>query len=164
MKQKKASIQDIGLTMVIVFAAAIMFLTVKYTYTEFVDKATNSTAFNSSQAAVDSLNTTKDLTDRLDYVLFILLIGLTLAIIITGWLVGGHPLFAFIYFIALIILIAVSAILSFVWEKVSTKTIFVDTVAELPIMDLILSNFPIYITVIGFIGMMVMFAKPSFAE
>ncbi len=159
-KSRKGSIQDVGLAMVILFVMGVMFLTVKYSYVLFVDQATNITSFNSSLAAVEALDATADLTDRFDYVGFVLLIGLTLAIIITGWLVGGHPIFAFIYFIALVILVAVSAIFSFAWEQITDKAIFTDTVAKLPIIDLILTNFPIYITIIGFIGMMVMFAKP----
>ncbi len=146
--------------MVILFIAAIVFVTIKYSYVRFVDQATNITSFNSSLDAVEALDATADLTDRFDYVVFVLLVGLSLAIIITGYLVPAHPIFAFIYFIALVILVAVSAIFSFAWETFSTKAIFVSTVDQLPIIDLIMTNFPVYITIIGFIGMMVMFAKP----
>lgn len=163
-EKKRGSIQDIGLAMVFLFVAAILFLTVKYSYTQFVDTATENTQINSSAAAVEVLDKTKDLTNRFDYVVFVLLVGFVLAVIITGWLVGGNPLFSFIYFIALVILVAVSSVLSFVWEKVSTKAIFIDTVAELPITDLIMSNFPVYITILGFVGMLVLFAKPSFTQ
>ena len=158
---KKASIQDLMLTMVIIFFAAILFFTTTHMYIKFVDKAVNTTAINSSQAAVDSFNKTKDLTSRLDYVIFALLMGMTLGIVITAWLVKAHPIFTFIWFIAMVVLVALSAIFSFVWEKISTKPIFGNLVTEtFPITDFILTNFPVYITIVGFVGMMVMFAKP----
>jgi len=161
---KKANIQNIAMTMIILFAASVIFVAVKYSYGTFVDIATNNTQFNSSPAAVSALDTTKDLTNRYDYVLFVLLIGFTLAIIVSGWFASGHPIFAFAYFIALVILVVVSAIFSFVWERVSTTAIFVPTVEQFPIMDLILTHFPTYIAIIGFIGMLVLFAKPSFTQ
>jgi len=159
--RKKANIQDVALAMIILFVMAITILTVKYTYVRFVDEATALPSFNSSLAAVEVLDATAELTDRFDYVGFVLFIGLTLAIIITGYLVGGHPIFVFIYFIALTILVAVSSVFSFAWEQITDKAIFTDTVAKLPIIDLLITNFPVYIVIVGFIGMMVMFAKPK---
>lgn len=157
----KASVQDVGWAMVIFFVAVIAFVSVTYTYSTFVDKATNLSVVNASSAAVTSFRETKALTGRLDYVAFVLLIGFILFIIITGWLVGGHPIFMFFYALVLFIFIAVSAGLSYAWNKVSTTTIFANTVIDkFPIANHILSNFPTYITIIGFLGMFVMFAKP----
>jgi len=94
-----------------------------------------------------------------------LLIAFVLAIIITGWLVGGNPIFAFIYFIVLVILVAVSAIFSFTWNKLTTTALFGTLVADkFPAIDFILSNFPVFIAIIGFIGLMVMFAKPALQQ
>ena len=84
MKHKKSNIQNIAYMMIYLFVAAILFTTVKYSYSQFVDKATNITSFNSSQAAVDALDKTKELTNRFDYIVFMLMIGFTLAIIITA--------------------------------------------------------------------------------
>lgn len=159
--KKRGSIHDIAYAMIIIFVVGIVFLTVKYSYTTTVNIMTNNTIVNSSEAAVTSLRETRDLTNRFDYVLFVLLMGFTLAIFIVGWFSGGHPLFAFIYFIALVILVAVSAILSFVWERFSAQSIFTTTINQLPIIDLILDNFPIYIAIVGFVGMLIMFAKPA---
>ena len=163
-KQKRASIADLAMVMIVIFTASIVFLTVKYSYTQFVDIATNHSIVNSSSAAVVALDQSKELTNRFDYIIFMLLMGFTLSIIIIGYFSGGHPLFAFVYFIALVILVAISAVFSFVWEKVSEKAIFTTTMLDFPIMDLILDNFPIYIAVVGFIGMLVMFARPTISQ
>lgn len=163
-KNKRGGIQDVALAMIILFVASIMFLTVKYSYGEFVDRAINNTHINESQAAVTAFQDTNALTDRFDYIVFVLLMGFTLAILISGWLVGGHPLFSFIYFLALVIIVAVSSVLSFVWFKVSTLNIFTDTISGMPLINLILSNFPVYITIVGLLGMLVAYAKPAFVR
>ena len=160
MTNRKGTVQDVGVAMVYFFVAVIVFFVVTYSYGEFVDRAVNNTVINSSAASVTAFQNSKTLTERLDYVSLVLLIGFILAIIITGWFVGGNQLFAFIYFIVLILLIVTSAILSYVWNQVSTKAMFEATLTKFPIADYILSNFPIFITLIGFIGMLVMFAKP----
>ena len=159
--KKKGSIQDIAFAMIILFAMAIVFLSVKYSYTEFVERAINNTVVNESSSSVAVFTQTRDMTDRWDYILFALLMGFTFAILISAWFAGGHPIFAFMYFIALVLIVTVSAILSFVWEKVSEDTILSSVAAELPIIDLILRNFPIYIAVLGFVGLMIMFSRPA---
>ena len=160
-RKKRGNIQDIGLAMVFIFSAVILFFVVTHGYSSFVDKAVNNTVINSSNATVTSFQETKELTSRLDYVVFALLMGFTLAIIITGYLVGGNPIFAFVYFIGIVLLVITSAIFSYVWNIISTKPIFGTLAADkFPISDFILGNFPLYIAIIGFIGMMVMFAKP----
>lgn len=162
MKNKRGNIQNLGLAMVILFAMAVVFLTVKYSYTEAVERIINNTVVNSSEESVRAFTNTRDLTNRYDYILFVLLMGFTLAIFIIAWFASGHPLFSFIYFIALVILIAVSAILSFVWGKITDQSMFVATAESFPIINFILDNFPMYIAIMGFVGMMIMFAKPMF--
>lgn len=159
---RKGTVQDVGVAMVFFFIAVIIFFIVTYSYGEVVDRLVNNTQINSSAAAVQAFQESKALTERLDYVSVVLLFGLILAIIITGWFVGGNQLFAFIYFLVLVILIMASAILSFVWHQVSTKGMFALTLTKFPISNFLLDNFPMVITIIGFIGMMVMFAKPYF--
>lgn len=159
----KANIQDLVVMMIIIFLAATVFLVVKYTYTEFVDKATNNTMINTSAAAVEVLDKTKELTDRFDYIVFTLLMGFTLAILISAYFSGGHPLFAFIYFIALALIVAISAVFSFVWGRITESAVLSSTATSFPIINLILDNFPVYVAIIGFLGMMIMFSRPAFS-
>lgn len=159
--QRKGNILDVGLVMVILFVVSIIFLLSTHVFGEFSGKWTNNTIVNSSQASIDAVEDVENLLNtRFDWVGFTLLIGLTLSIIITGWLVSGNPIFTFIYFIIIVILVATSAIFSFTWEKVTDQAIFATTLNNYPILDLILTNFPIYITIVGFVGMIVTFAKP----
>src|SRR3990167_7717834 len=125
-------------------------------------KAINITQINESQPTTTALKDARTvINSRLDKITFVFMIGLLLAAIITGWLVGNNALYLFIYFLILVIFIIVSAILSFVWDKLTTSSSHLATVMQyLPVTNHIIGNLPLYITIIGFIGMIVSFAKP----
>ena len=70
----------------------------------------NITTINESAAAKESLGMVSTISNRLDYVVFGLLVALILGIMITGWFVGGNPIFMFIYFIVVVISVILSMI------------------------------------------------------
>jgi|SRR3990167_2083140 len=162
MKRKKGNIMDVGFIAISVFLLGIFLLISVYTYNTFYDKAINITQINESQPTTTALKDARTvINSRLDKITFVFMIGLLLAAIITGWLVGNNALYLFIYFLILVIFIIVSAILSFVWDKLTTSSSHLATVMQyLPVTNHIIGNLPLYITIIGFIGMIVSFAKP----
>ena len=127
---------------------------------ESLDSMLNIEAINESEETVEAFEKMKEVYDRFDYIVFGLFIALTLALIITGWYVGGHPIYMFIYFIVVIISVIASTIFANIWEQVSQASVFGTTINTFPITNNLLLNLPIYIAVIGFIGFIVMFAKP----
>jgi len=156
------SARDVGFAIVMVFALGIAFFTLNYVMDSSVDILTANpviSASNTSRTAFESIST--KVTARLDYVVFGLFIGFLLALIITSWFIGGHPIFMFIYFIVVVVMVIASAILSNFWETYSTASIFGATAAAFPITNHLLSYLPIYATIMGFIGIVVMFAKPT---
>jgi len=157
---KKASVQDVALIIVLLFSLAIVALVGKVAFSEFNARMGNITVVNSSQVTLDALDDGYNVTNKYDYVMFTIFMGLLIALIITGWLVGGNPLFTFVYFIAIVIITILAIVLSYVWNRVSTNTIFTTALAEMPITDFMISNIHIITPVIGFIGLLVMFAKP----
>lgn len=160
-RSKRSSVVDVGFAAVLLFMVGLVVFIGNFTINEFSTRWANNTLVNSSPAAVESVQVVAELTDsRFDYISFIMLIGLTLAIIITGWMVAGNPIFSFIYFIALIVFVVVSSILSFVWQRFTEKAIFTATLLNFPITNFIMLHLPTYIAIIGFIGMVVIFAKP----
>ena len=82
-------------------------------------------------------------------------------IIITGWFIGGNPTFMFIYFILIVAAVIVGAFLSNFWETMTTASVFGTTVSNLPIMNHIMLFLPFYLAAIGFMAILVMFAKPQ---
>ena len=155
-----ASTNDVVLIGVLIFIFAIGFFTIFFISTEVTSQMLSIPTINDSSATVAVLEAQSKVTSRMDYVIFGLFIGLILGLIISGWFVGGNPIFMAIYFIVIIIGVASGAVLSNVWETVAGASIFGATVASFPITNNLLSNLPLYTAIIGFLGMVVMFAKP----
>jgi hypothetical protein len=155
-----ASSEDVLLIGALIFVFGIGFFMVFFAMTQVTSQMVLIPEIASSQATVDVLNAQSNVINKMDYVIFGLFIGLVLGLIISGWFVGGHPIFMAIYFIVIVISVASSTVLSNVWETTTQASIFGATVANFPITNNLLTNLPIYLSAIGFLGMVVMFGKP----
>lgn len=156
--------KDVMFIGILIFTLGIGFLIIHFAMSTVVDDIVAQPTINSTPQSVTAFNSIKTTVNRLDYVMFGLFIGLCLALIITGYLIGGNPIFMFIYFIVIGVMVGLSAILSNIWETVSTSTTFTSTLVSFPITNKLLLGLPIYMTVLGFIGIVVMFAKPYFQQ
>lgn len=160
---KRGTARDVILIGVLVFIIAVGMFVIYFAMTTTVNKLVTAPVINESNATVTAFQGVNNVTSKLDYVVFAVFIGLVLALIITSWFVGGEPIFMFIYFIFVVIAVIVSAILSNVWETLVNKAAFGATLAAFPITNQLLTNFPLYVGIVGFIGVVAMFAKPYLA-
>lgn len=159
------SARDVILISALFFTLIIAFLVTHMMYGKVADQLINTTQINASNQTIAAIEAGRTVSNRLDYVGFAIFIGLLLAMIISSWFLAGNQLFMFIYFIFLVIAVVISALLSYVWDQIADSATFVTIVpASFPITDHILTNFPIYMSIIGFIGLVVMFAKPYIAQ
>ena len=154
---------DVILIGILVFAAAIGLFAI-YAAVNPVITSMQHSAINESDTAVEVLEGTRTMLGKLDYLVMGVFIALILSLIITSWFIGGNPLFMFIYFIVIVLAVIVSAILSNVWETVSGASVFGTTLGSFPLSNHLMLLLPYYIGVIGFIGIVVMFAKPYLSE
>jgi len=161
---KKGSVLDVLFIVAIVFTFAIGFLVIHFATNTAVDNMLNAPAINDTKETRESLEGVKETTDRFDYLVLGVFIALTLGLLITGWLVGGHPIFMVLYFIVLIFAVIISAFLSNIWESVSVASVFGSTINSFAITNNLLLNLPVYAAIIGFLGLIVMFAKPFLQE
>jgi len=127
-----------------------------------MDSALTHEQLNSSQGAVDNYNSVKAQANKLDYVYFAFFMGLVFGLLITGWLIGGNPIFMFFYIIIIIIGVLISPILSNAFESFVSTPAITATTANFPIMMFIMQYLPMFIAVIGLIGLLVMFASARF--
>lgn len=156
------AVRDVVFIGVILFVIAIGFFVIKFTSDTIVSKMVSIPMINQSQDTVNSLTGMQSkVNNRLDYLFLGLFIGLTLALIITGWFIGGQPIFAFIYTIIVVVSVILSTVFASTWQSITQASIFGTTVSTMPITNHILSWLPLYVAIIGFIGLIVMFAKPS---
>ena len=158
-----SSVRDIILIGVVITILGFAFFSTHKIFNDAYTKLIGIEAFNQSQEAVDAVQGSLDITNRMDYVIFGVFIAMTLAIIISGWFIAGNPVFSFIYFLLVVIGVVVGSILANTWETATQKAVFGTTITHFPITNNIMLNLPIYIAVIGFIGMIVVFAKPQIA-
>lgn len=115
---------------------------------------------NSSANAMSALTSIDAAQNRMDYIYFGIFIGLILAILISGWLVSGEGIYMWVYFFILIFIVIVAAILSAIFNEFATNPLLQATAINFPLTTFIMSNLPVLATIIGLMGLMVMFGKP----
>jgi hypothetical protein len=145
---------------VFVFALALGLLIIGFVSVTLTSHLQNTTTFQNDTYASAALGGTSYVTDKLDYLVLVVFIGMIIALIVTSWYIGASPVFIFVYFLVIVMGIVVGAILSNVWESVSTTAPLSMMLSSLPITGHIITYLPMYMAVVGFIGMVVMFAKP----
>lgn len=151
--------EDVVFSAVVVFVLAIAFFAGHFIINEVYNDAKVNPQINSSSGAVAAMENAQNLTARFDYVILAVFIGLCLGMIITGWFIGGNPIFMFIYFLIVLISVIISAVLSNIWYDVSNTSTLVATLSSFPITNHIVLALPLYIGIVGFIGIVVMFGK-----
>jgi|2_EtaG_2_1085320.scaffolds.fasta_scaffold11055_2 hypothetical protein len=149
---------------IVLFTVAIMFFVFNFVGNTIVDSVTPIAAINESTQSLSAFQSIGDVVNKLDYVVFGLFVGLLLALIITSWFISGNPIFMFIYFIVVIISTIISTMLANTWEDITTTAVFGTTINSFPLTNNLMLNLPIYITIAGFIGMIIMFGKPFFQD
>lgn len=161
-KEKMRTSYDVAVAMVVLFTFAIVFIIASFTYNQVADAMLNSSQINTTNATVTALTAHKATIDRLDYIFFVLFIALMLAIIISSFFIPANSIFAFVYFISLVVIVLTSSILRYTFEKITENGYF-NTIAtvNLPITNHLMSNLPLYITIVGFVAMVLLYAKPQ---
>ena len=158
------SAEDVIMVGAVIFTLAIAFFASHYVLNTMYTSMIGNAQLNSSAQAVIVLQAGKQSTNQMDYVVFGAFIALVLGIIITGWFVGGSTIFMVLYFFVWIIAVILGAVFSNTWETVSQASIFGSTILSFPLTNNIMTNLPTYLTVVGFLGIIAMFAKPYFAQ
>lgn len=155
------AVRDIVLITVLVFALSLGILVIYTVSGTVIGQMVLMPAINQSQGVTTVLNSTLHTLDKLDMALFGVFIGLVLALMVTSWILPASPIYAFFYMIVGVIAVVLSTFLGNVWEAFSQNSFFISATQHFPIMNHLISYLPIYTAVIVFIGLVVIFAKPS---
>jgi len=151
---KRGNVTDVLYLVVVLFFIGIFCFIGFWTYSRVTGLMIE------SSRAVDALTISQDKSSMWDYFAMAVFIGFAISIIVTGWFIGGNPLFMVIYFLVLAGGVVVTMVLSNVWESFSTASVFGFATSPLPITNWLLSNLPIVLVIVGFLGMVAMFGKP----
>lgn len=151
----------IMMIIVVLFTLGIAFFVTNFFMNNVIYQMThNNTVIMSSNATVDVLNDVNTkVVQRLDYVLFGCFIGIVLFCLLIAYFSANHPVLAIIYFLVLIVTVAVSAVMANIWEQVTSMSNFGTTISSFPITNHIILYLPYYATVIGFASLILMFVR-----
>lgn len=153
--------RDIIVVGIILFVFAMAFFVIKFTADTAITSLVAIPQINQSTATVTALQGSQtNVNNRLDGLFFGVFIGLVIAMIITSWFVGANPIFLFIYFIIALISVVTSTVFADTWQSITQASVFGTTISTMPLTNHIISYLPIYLTVLSFIGIIVMYAKP----
>jgi hypothetical protein len=165
---KRGSAVDIILAVVILFIFAIGAFIMRYSSHLVVESLINTTGWqetvNDSNINITAVMTqsTEQAGQSLDKVIMGVFVGLLIGLIVTSWLVGGHPIFLVFYLIMVILGTVFATILSDVYYEITHMTMFGNLVfTDFPLTEHILHYLPIYIAIFGIVGLVIMFGKPG---
>lgn len=160
---KRGSARDVMFAGVIIFIIALGFFALNFAFNTLFDGLINSPLNESSQGAT-AMQQTLDILNKMDYLVIGLFFALSIGVFITGWFIGGQPIFMIIYFLIVSVITLVCGIFANIWVTISSASVWATTLARFPMTNHLLTNLHIYIAVVGVIGMIVMFAKPYMSQ
>ncbi len=131
--------RDVLMIGVLIFFFGTGFFILNYMMNTTIDSMLDVEAINETQATVDSLEGGRGILSRLDGIVMTLFFGLILALIITGYFVGGHPIFMAVYIIALAVTVPISVIMSNFWETLTGQAVFGSTITSFGITNHLIS-------------------------
>ncbi len=121
--------------------------------------ATIGTNTNFSDIAKDTIGQVNSANQTmLPIVAFALIFGMVLTIFVSNFLVKVHPAFFFVYLAILVLAIVLSVHVSNTYESLLTGEVFSNTLQSMTASTFILLNLPLWTTVVGFVGMIILFA------
>lgn len=155
--------QDIIVIIVFIFIIGILGIVINKALNDIVPEIEGKinetrTSADVSQGFARIMN----VTAMLDKISFAIFAGLVILLIVSAFLVDTHPVFFPFFILILIIAVIIAVPLSNSWEEITSKSTFSTAITNFPIMNHILGNLPIYTVVIGFLGILVMYAKSRY--
>lgn len=151
---------DLITLIVIAFGSVIMFGVFIFAFGEIRDAlmtAPSTAAVNISNAAAQTFGRV-DLTG-LRTVSFIIIFGMIMTIFITNYFIKAHPVFFIPYTFAVILAVIISAYISNAYETILRDPLMLSILVDFKGTNYILLHLPIWITVIGLIGGLLLFAN-----
>lgn len=162
MNKKGQTVRDAILMVVVLITLAIAGMTTNYWVDAFRDKALTIDTINESAPATDAFNKTADAVAKWDYITLAILVGFAIATMILGYFIDVNGIFFFVYVLVLAVGMVLAVVVDTVWSRLASTAEFVSVATTtMPITNHILSNMAIYYTIIGVLGLLATYAKPS---
>jgi hypothetical protein len=165
-KSKKGAIElaDSFYVVVYLFAAALFIFILFYAFqqmkTPMADALGNSTDFSDSGIDINSIYSQTTGGVSLFNTLFpFLLFGLIAMVVVSAFFIDSHPIFFFVSFIILGIVILISVVFSNIYQTITEDAAFGDTETNFSIMNLFMKKLPYIAAIIIFITVIILWGK-----
>jgi hypothetical protein len=154
-----SNIADIIYLIVAVFVIAITVVLGLYIYDAFFTSTMVTTTFTAEQIAVAApVRTT---IASFDYLAIFIVVGMGVMCIISAYLVRTYPIFFIMMFIAQMIVVGVSSIISNIWYQIAQTSQLVTITNSLTWLPFIFNNLPTIILVFSAAVAIVSYGSPQ---
>lgn len=161
---KRGSFRDVFLILIVLFGLGIGTLVGFKTLDATVD-AMSGTLIGADVKANASMHTVQGIAeDYSDFIFLGVFFALLIGLIVTAYFAGGHPVFAIIYFVALVIMGFLAAVLQYIWEQLSGSTMFITYAAKMPLANWILTHLVTVMVGVGLVGLLFMYIGHTAAD
>lgn len=164
-KDKRGGYTDLFLFMIIavciVFISVVMIKIVGTANTKFHEEMDDKMygQQNGSELVTDTIGKVSNSYDALYWISIMLMVGMMISILIGSFLVTTRPVFFLPYIFILIIAIIVSVGISNAYNEVADDPTLSSTFDRFAGANFIMGKLPIWITIIGFTGGIIMFSR-----
>ncbi len=160
-QNKKASILDLIVWIIISFIV-ILFLAVWIfahgLLTTNLELLGTSNGVNYTDAAVQTFGQVDSALGGLHFVAFAIIFALGLSILISNFFIKANPVFFVVHVLVTILAIVFSVYVSNAYESLMNGALLGSTITEFTAASWIMLNLPLWTTVLGMIGAIVLFA------
>ena len=158
---KKGGVLDI-IVWVIVGFIILMFLAVyMYGHNQLTEKLISLNIpvgeTNVSTIATNTFGQVNSGINTFRWLSFAIIFALALSILISNYLVKAHPIFFVVYFLIVIVAIIFSVFVSNAYEDLMVNELLGDTLQSYAGSSFIMLNLPLWVTIIGIFGAIVLF-------
>lgn len=169
-KGKRGGMTDLFIFMIFGFAILLIsgiFIYMGNTVTSEVHEKMDQMQFgdaNTSQVIDQTLGKVNNAYQSLYWIAIFLMVGMVLSIFIGSYLVTTRPIFFIPYFFIMIIAIIIAVGLSNAYEQIVQDPTMASTMAGFVGANFIMLKLPIWISIIGVVGAIIMFVRMGSKE
>jgi len=160
---KKASIMDVMIWMVVAFITLLFFATWIYAHNELTAVLTNpananeDAGFNMTSAAEDTFGQANDAMGGLRFMGFGIIFAMAVSILISNFLIKAHPAFFMLYVLVVVAAVIVAVPISNAYEELMQDATLGSTISSFTAGSNVMLHLPLWVTVVGLFGAIFLF-------
>lgn len=163
MRNKKGSISDVLLIIVLLLGVSIFLVVVGYTLGA-IFTALQGSELGSDPNSNSLLSIGQTFLLNFDYLFIVIFAGLIIGTIVSSYKIESSPIFIPIYFILLLMVLLIALVAQTVYLSLAEVETFSATIANKPFMNFVMSNLLKVAIGVGVITFIMVFAKPKMGD